>query len=94
MMSVCLADDVALNLHVHHNEISAIKRVRHDASHEGSCQHDSVRSLLIEEFPYGMLVSQIQFLMSSFHQIRVASTQQIVPYRTSHQSFVPSDVYF
>ena len=62
-MGVCLRDNIALNLHVHHHKVSTIKAVSHNTTHEGSCQHYCIRLLLIKEFLYRILVGQIQLLM-------------------------------
>ena len=42
--SVCigLADDVALNLHIHHYEVSSVEAVCHDSAHEGCREHDGI----------------------------------------------------
>ena len=48
-VSISLGDDIALDLHVHHDEVGTIKRVGHDATHKGRRQYNCVRLLLIEK---------------------------------------------
>ena len=37
IMSICLGNNVALDLHIHHQKVSTIKTVGHDATYKGSC---------------------------------------------------------
>ena len=93
-MGIGLTDDVALDLHVHHDEVSAIERVGHDAAHKGSSQDHCIWLFFIEELPDSHLVCQVQFLMTSAHEVGIASLKQVIPYSRAHKSIVACYVYF
>ena len=78
-VSVGLGDDVALDLHVHHDEVSTVEHVGHDAAHEGCGQDNCIGTLFIEERLDLVLVSQIQFFMTAAHEVGVTTLFQIVP---------------
>ena len=92
-VGIGFADDVALNLHVHHDEISAVERVGHNAAHKGSGQYDGVGALLVEELADGLLVRQVEFLVCAAHEVGVAALQEVVPDGRAHQSAVACHVY-
>ena len=79
MVLVGLFDDIALHLHVLHDEVGAVQRVSHDATHESCGEHDCVGLLLIKEFLYSELVSKVQFFMRTANKIIVATLLQVVP---------------
>ena len=89
-----LANHVALHHHVLHDEVSTIQAVGHDSTHKGSCQHHRIRLLLIKELAYGHLVCQIQFLVTSAHQVCITSLQQVIPNSGAHKSVMPRYIYF
>ena len=55
LVSECLPD-VALNLHIHHYEVSSVEAVCHDPAHKGSREHDRV--WLLRNRPGGMADSR------------------------------------
>ena len=63
-MGVGLADDIALDLHVHHDEVGTVEHIGHDATHKGSGQHHCIRLFLIKELLDSILVGQVQFLVA------------------------------
>ena len=56
VVRVGFAYHVALDLHVHHDEVSTVKHVGHDAAHKGSRQYHSIRLLFIKELLHSHLV--------------------------------------
>ena len=58
-VSIGLADDGTLNLHVHHHEVRPVQAVGHDAAHKGSGQYYRIGLFFIEEPFYGHLVCQV-----------------------------------
>ena len=55
-MEIALFYDIALHLHVLHNEVCTIQRVRHDTTNEGCSQHDSIGFLFIKESLHSKLI--------------------------------------
>ena len=92
MMLIGLLDDIALHLHVLHDEVSAIERVGHDAAHEGSGKHHRVGLLLVKEVLYGKLVGEIQLFVCAANKIVVSALFQVVPNSRAHQSVVAGNV--
>ena len=92
MVLIGLLDDIALHLHVLHDEVSTIERVGHDAAHEGSGEHHGVGLLLVKEVLYCELVREVQFLVCAAHKIVVAALFQVVPDGRAHQAVVPGNV--
>ena len=93
-MGVGLADDVALDLHVHHDEVGAIQAVGHDAAHESGCQHHRIGLLAVEEGLHGRLVGQVHLMDGQAHQIIVSPFLQVIPDGGTHQPGVPCHVDF
>ncbi len=93
-VGVGLADDVALNLHVHHHEVGAVQAVGHDAADEGRRQHHRIGALLVEEFLDRILVGQVKIAVGAAHQVVVSSGLQVVPDGRSYQASVARYVYF
>ena len=80
-MGIGLADDIALDLHVHHDEVSTIERVRHNTAYKCSCQYHCVRLFFIEELLDGYLIGQVQLLVAAANKVIITPTLQIIPYR-------------
>ena len=72
-MGIGFADDIALDLHVHHDEVGAVERVGHDTAYEGRSQDDCVGLFLIEEPPHRHLIGEVQLLVATPHQVGIAS---------------------
>ena len=79
VVSVCFAEHVALDFHVHHHEIGTIERVRHNATHESSSEHHGIRSFLVKKLLNGVLVSEVKFFMGTTNQVVVPTGFQIIP---------------
>ena len=79
-MGVCFADDIALNLHVHHDEVCPIEHIGHDAAYEGCGQHNGIGLFFIEELPDCYLVCQVQFFVAAANKVIISPTLQIIPY--------------
>ena len=62
-MRISVADYVALHLHVLHDEVCTIQRIRHDTAHEGSSQYYCIRLFLVKELLYCILVGQVEFFV-------------------------------
>ena len=92
-MRIGIADDVALHLHVLHDEIGTIKRICHDAAHEGCCQDHSVWLLLIEELLHCILICEVKLFVRTTHQVVIASSFEVVPNSRTHESVVSCYVY-
>ena len=93
-MSVGLADDIALNLHVHHDEICAIERVGHDTTDECGSKDHCIGAFFVEESLDGNLVGEIQFLMTASDQIGITALQQVIPNSGTHKSVVSRYINF
>ena len=93
-MGVGLGDDVALDLHVHHDEVGTVEHVGHDAAHKGCRQHHCIGLFLIEEGLDSVLVGQVQLLMASANEIRVAPLLEVVPYGRTYKAIVACYVDF
>ena len=87
-MGVCLGDNVALDLHVHHDEVSTIERVGHDATHEGCGEYHCIWAFLIEELFDGYLICKVEFFVRTTNQIRVAPLKEVIPNSGTHKSVV------
>ena len=92
-MRVGIADDVALDLHVHHDEVGPIEAVCHNATHEGGRQDHRVGSLLVEEPLHGIRVGKIKLLMGTTDQIGVTSPHQVIPDGGAYKPSMACDVY-
>ena len=88
MVLVRLLDDVALHLHVLHDEVSTIERVGHDATHEGSGEHHCIGLFLIEELLHRILVGEVEFLVAAAHEIIVATALEVIPDCGTYQAIV------
>ena len=78
-MGVSLADDVALDLHIHHDEVGTVQAVGHDTAYEGCCQHHCIRPLTVEELLHGYLIGQVHLLDGQTHQVVVSPLFQVIP---------------
>ena len=87
-MRVCLADDVALDLHVHHDEVCTVEHIGHDATNKSGGEDNGVRFFHIKELLDGVLICQVQFLMAAAHQIVIAPLLEVVPYCRANQPVV------
>ena len=85
-MGVGLADDIALHLHVLHDEVCAIQGIGHDPAHEGGCKYHCVRTFLIKETPHRQLVGEVKFAVGAAYEIRVAAGLEIVPDGGAYQA--------
>ena len=92
MVLVSLLNDVALHLHVLHDEVGAVERVGHDAAHEGCGQHYGIGLLLVEELLHSELVGEVELLMCAAHEVVVAALFQVVPNGRSHESVVSGNI--
>ena len=92
-VGVRLGDHVALDPHVHHDEVGAVEAVGHYATDEGGGEDDGVRALLVEETSYGVLVRKVQFLMGASHEVVVAAGLEVVPDGGADQPAVAGDIY-
>ena len=92
-MGIGLGDDVALDLHVHHDEVGTVEHVGHDAAHKGSCQNYSIRLFFIKEGLDGILVGQVQLLVATANQIGVAPLFEVIPNSRTHKAIVACNVY-
>ena len=73
IVGVGFADHIALDLHVHHDEVGAVEAVGHDTADEGGGQHHGVRTLFVEELLDGVLVGQVEFLVAATHEVGIAA---------------------
>ena len=55
-MGVGLGDDVALDLHVHHDEVGTVEHIGHDATNKGSSQYNSIGLFFVEEGLHSILI--------------------------------------
>ena len=68
-MGVGFTDDVALYLHVHHDEVRPIEHIGHNAAHKSSRQHHSIRLLFIKELLDSILIRQVQLLVAPANKV-------------------------
>ena len=87
-MGIGLADDVALDHHVLHDEVGPIERVGHDASHESGRQHHGLGAFLVEKALHGLLVGQVERLMAAPNKVGIAPMKQVVPDGRAHQAMM------
>lgn len=91
-MCIGLGDDVALHLHVHHDEVGSIERVGHDAAYKGRSQDHRVGSLLVEELLDRILVSEVKLLMGSTDKVGVTSPLQVLPYGGTYKAAMTCNI--
>jgi len=72
-MGVSLTDDIALNLHVHHDEVCTIQRICHNTAYKGSSQYYSIRLFFIKELLDRILVCQVQLLVAPPNKVGVTT---------------------
>ena len=93
-MSISLTYHITLDLHVHHDEVCAIKRVGHDTSHEGCCKYDGIGLFFVKEFLDSDLVCQIELFVRASNKIRISTLEKIIPNSGTHKSMVSRYIYF
>ena len=93
-VGVGLADDVALNFHIHHYEVRPVEAVGHYSADERGCEHYGIRSFFIEELLHRILVCEIQFLVVAAYEIIVAPAFEIVPDGGAYEAVVAGYVDF
>ena len=93
-MGVGLADDIALNLHIHHYEVSAVEAVCHYSAHKCGSEHDGIGLLLVEELLHRILIGEVEFLVAAAHKVLVATALEVVPDGGTHQAVVTGNVDF
>ena len=59
VVGIGFAEHVALNFHIHHYKISAVKRVRHDATDKSSRKHYGIGAFFVKELLDGILISKV-----------------------------------
>ena len=92
LVAIGTVDDVALHLQVLHDEVGAVERVGHDATHEGSREHDRLGAFGLEKLLHGPLVREVELGMGSSHEVVVASVLQVLPDGRTDQSTVAGDI--
>ena len=92
VVRVCLAEHVALDLHVHHHKVGTVERVGHDATHKGSGEHHRIGAFLIKELLDRILVREVEFLMIAPNQVVVATGLEVIPNGRAHQAVVACNV--
>ena len=85
-VGVGLADDIALHLHVLHDEVCAIQGIGHDTADEGGCKYHCVRTFLIKETPHRQLVGEVKFAVGAAYEVHVAAGLEIVPDGGAYQA--------
>ena len=91
-MAIGLADDVALDEHVLHDEVGPVEGVGHDAADEGSGENDGVGALAVEEVADGQLVGEVKLAMGSTYEVVVAACPEVVPDGGTYEPAVACDV--
>ena len=91
-MAIGLADDVALDEHVLHDEVGPVEGVGHDATDEGSGENDGVGALAVEEVPDGLLVGEVELAVGAADEVDVAFLEQVVPDGGTYEPAVACDV--
>ena len=78
-VGVGLADDIALNLHIHHYEVRPVEAVCHDPAHECCREHDGIWLLLVEELLHRILVGEVELLVAAAYEVLIATALEVVP---------------
>jgi len=92
-MQISLFDDVALHLHVLHDEVGTIEEVGHDTTHEGGGKHHGIGTLLVEEVLDGLLVGEVELAMTAADEVGISSRKEVVPNGGAYQAVVARNVY-
>ena len=92
-MGVGFADHIALDLHVHHDEVCTIERIGHDTAYEGCSQNHCIRTLFVEEPLYSHLVCEVQFLMTTAYKISVPPLKEVIPNIGTNNNVVSLYIY-
>ena len=87
-MGVGFADDIALDLHVHHDEVGTIEHIGHNTTHKGSSQDHCIWLFFIKELLDSILVCQVQLLVAAANKVGVTTLQQVVPNGRTNQAIV------
>ena len=64
-MCIGLTDNIALNFHIHHDEVCTIERIGHDAADECGSKNYGVGAFLVKKTFDGNLIGQIKFLVTA-----------------------------
>ena len=91
-MGVGFAEHVALDLHVHHHEVRAVKRVGHDASCKGCGKHHCIGTFFVKELLDSILVGEVKFLVGAADKVVVPAGLEVVPDGRTDQPMVASDI--
>jgi hypothetical protein len=89
-MSIGFTDDIALYLHVHHNEVGTIKRVCHDTTYKGCCENYCIGALFIEELLHGYLIGKVELFMTATNKIGISALKKVVPNGTAYKTVMAS----
>ena len=77
-MCIGLAYDIALDLHIHHYEVSAVEAVCHDSAHKCGSEHNGIGLLLVEELLHRILVGEVEFLVAAAYEVLIATALEVV----------------
>ncbi len=94
MVLVRLLYDIALNLHVLHDEVGAIKRVRHYSANKSSGKNDGIRLFLVKETSNGQLVCEVQLTVGSPNKVVVPTLFEIIPNCGTNKTMVAGNINF
>ena len=72
-MTISVANDIALHLHVLHDKVGSIERVCHNATHKSGCKYNGIGALGIEESLNCILVGKVEFGMGSAYKIVITT---------------------
>ena len=87
-------NDIHFENHVVVHEVRQGTLVGHDATHLGSCQEDIFRSFCLKESLHLVLAGEVQFLVGTGNDVRVALALEFTHDGASHHAPVAGYVDF
>lgn len=71
VVGVGFAEHIALDFHVHHHEVGAVERVRHNAADKGCGEHHCIGVFFVKELFDGVLIGKVKFLVRTTDKVVV-----------------------
>src|SRR5690554_4358030 len=93
-MPETLTNHVVLYLQILINEISPVRVISHDTTHECRREDHVLGLLFIKKLLYGPTIQQVQFTMRSPHQTGISFRNEVLPDGRPYQPPMSRDIYF
>lgn len=92
VVGVGFAEHVALDLHVHHHEVRAVKRIGHNSADKGRREHHCIGPFLVKELLYGVLVRKVEFFVRTPDKVVIPTRLKVIPNSRANQAMVASNI--